>query len=480
MKTGFYKAFMTAAFVGLAGVTGFTTSFACADEVNLPVSARSAVSVAIYNADLALIKDTRKINLPAAVTDVNFVEVSTLIQPETALVQGRGLSVLEQNYNYDLLTPEALLDKYVGKEITVISTNPATGAEKSEQAKVLANNNGTVLRIGDRIETDFKGRFVFSSIPANLRERPTLTLRMAADKAGERDISLSYLTGGLSWKADYIAELNKDEDAFALAALVTLTNNSGVSFENAVLQLVAGEVNRVRPVIRRAMAKNTMMMDAAVYAAGANEMTEESFMDYHLYTLAGKTSILSNQTKQVSMLSAPKVKAEKQYRFDNLFNLYSNMRAVDNGFVNPAVFLKFANDEKSGLGKPLPAGTFRVYKNDAAGRLLFVGEDNIRHTPKSEDVKIKLGQAFDITAKVKVTDFQRFSDKAYQADIEITFKNAKKEKVLLDFYQNLPNGWKIVKENLASSKQNANQVLWKVPVPAEGEYVLKMQIFIAG
>lgn len=467
------------AVIGLGVAASVMSVSAIAKEIDAPVKDRTDLAVAIYNADLALIKDTRKINLNTGVSDINFKEVSTLIQPETALIQGSGLAVLEQNYNYDLLSPSTLLNKYVGKEIKVISMNPATGVETTENAILLANNNGPVFKIGDRIETNFKGRYIFPTIPSNLRDVPTLTLKMSSSFSGSRDISLSYLTGGLSWKADYVAELNSKEYSFALSALVTLSNHSGVSYENANLQLIAGEVNRVAKP--RAMGRTIMknaMVDAVSFAA-APEMEEETFMDYHLYTLTEKTSIMSNQTKQVSMLSAPQIKAKKEYRFDNLFNLRQNMRAFEREKVNPSVLLTFVNSETDGLGKPLPAGTFRVYKNDSKNRLLFVGEDNIRHTAKGDEVKIKLGEAFDISAKAKMTNFQKYSSDSYQAEFEITFKNAKDEEVSINYYQNLPIGWKIMQENIASQKQNANQVLWKVPVKAEGEYVLKLQIFVA-
>lgn len=455
-----------------------------ADEIKVTTQDRTALSVAIYNNSLAVVKDTRNVNLKKGVNDVAFLDVSTAIQPETALVQGDSATVLEQNYNYDMLSPSSILDKYVGKRIKVISTNEATGVEKTEDAIVLSNNAGVVLKIGNRIETGYKGRYIFPDIPANLRDKPTLTLKMNSVMEGKRPVSLSYLTGGMSWRADYVAELNDKEDSFALDSWVTLNNNSGVSYENATLQLIAGDVNRVAPprYAAKALRMNTMAvaMDAAMESAG---MAEEEFMDYHLYTLGRPTSIMSNQNKQVSMMSSPKVSAEKMYRFDNLFNvrsgMYSNVRNDETAPVNPSVVLKFKNDKDSGLGLPLPAGIFRVYKHDSNGRLLFVGEDSIRHTAKNDEVKIKLGNAFDINAKTKVVSFKKLSAKSYETEVEVTFKNSKNEKVELDFYQSLPNGYKILNENIVSEQQNANQVLWKVPVAADSEAVLKVHIFVA-
>ena len=458
------------------------SSQAMADEIKVTPQDRTALSVAIYNNNLAVVKDTRNVNLKKGVNDVAFSDVSTSIQPETALVQVDSATVLEQNYNYDMLSPSSILDKYVGKKIQVISTNEATGAEKTEEAVVLSNNGGVVLKIGNRIETGYKGRYVFPDIPGNLRDRPTLTLKMSVAIGGKRPVSLSYLTGAMSWRADYVAELNDKEDSFALDSWVTLNNNSGVSYENANLQLVAGDVNRVTPprYAAKALRMNTMQAVAMDSMESAG-MAEEEFMDYHLYTLGRPTSIMSNQNKQVSLLSSPKVFAEKIYKFNDLFNARSGMygRADETSPVNPSVVLKFKNDKDSGLGLPLPAGIFRVYKQDSNGKLLFVGEDSIRHTATDNEVKIKMGNAFDINAKTKVVSFKKLSAKSYETEVEVTFKNSKKEKVEVEFYQSMPNGYKILSESLASVPQSANQVLWNVPIAAESETVLKIHIFVA-
>lgn len=469
--------------MAFAALCFYANAAYAADEIKVTTADRTSLSVAIYNSDLAVVKDTRNIDLKKGVNDVAFLDVSAGIQPETALLQGKSIAVLEQNYNYDMLSPSSILDKYVGKRIQVISTNEATGAETTEDAIVLSNNGGVVLKIGNRIETGYKGRYVFPDIPANLRDRPTLTLKVNSADEGVRPVSLSYLTGALSWKADYVAELGADETSFALDSWVTLNNNSGVSYENATLQLIAGDVNRVaRPRVYKARALDSAVQFAAVNAVEGG-MAEEEFMDYHLYTLGRPTSIMSNQSKQVSLLASPKVDAHKVYRFDNLFNvrssMYSNVKSVSSDPVNPAVILEFKNDEKSGLGIPLPGGTFRVYKQDSKGNLLFVGEDSIRHTAKDNDVKIKLGKAFDINAVTKVVSFKKLSSKTYEGELEITFKNSKNEDVKVDFYQSLPDGYKILSESVVSEKQNANQVLWVVPVPANSETIFRAHILVS-
>ncbi len=471
-------AFASAFIVAFAFAFVLSGFAAAAGEVKVGTDARKGLSVAIYNGNLALVKDTRAIRLVGGINDIAFVDVSAQIQPETALLQGKGFVVLEQDFNFDLLSPSSLLDKYVGRGIKVVTTNPANGVEKTENAVVLSNNGGTVLKIGNRIETDFKGRLVFPDIPDNLRDRPTLVIKTNAKSSGNTDVQLAYLTSGLSWAADYVAELDNDEKFMSLNGWVTLTNTSGVAYENANLQLVVGDVNRVQ----REMASARMMKANAMdfVAAASTGMREESFMDYHLYSLDRKTSILANQTKQVALLASPRVAVEKNYRIDNLFHLYPNMQKSDYQPRNPGVILKFINSDTSGLGIPLPAGVFRVYKAGSKGQVLFVGEDRISHTPKREEVRNKMGQAFDVTAKVKITDFKKLSDKAYQAEITIVFSNAKDSDVSVAYYQDLPIGYRIISESITSKKEGANQLLWNVFVPRNSDKVLKLEIFVAG
>ncbi len=472
-----FKKLFCYTFIVIIGL--FFSTFLYASEEKVGLDKRKELSVAIYNTNLALVKDKRKVSLVSGVNDLAFIDVSAQIRPETALLQGKGIKVLEQNFNFDLLSPESLLLKYLGKEIEVISTNPATGVEKLEKATVLSTEGGIVLRIGDRIETGFVGRYIFPDIPDNLRDRPTLVLKLYSSKKENTDIELGYLTGGLSWQADYVAELDSGEKFLRLNGWVTLTNTSGVSYDDALVQLVAGSVNVVEPQVRGMyMAKNVALAESSAtdMIGGAKE---ESFMDYHLYTLRDKTSILSNQTKQVSLFSTPQVLVNKEYRLDNPFMVYKNLKAREYERRNPVVFIKFNNKEGSGLGIPLPSGIFRVYKEDNSGQLLFVGEDSIKHTPKNEEVKIKLGEAFDIIVQGKAIDYRQLSDKSYEASFEVLLKNAKDSDVEVNIYQNFPNGWKIISENIKSIKENANQVLWKIKVPKAGESKLQVKIFVA-
>ncbi len=462
----------------LASAFTFAGAFAAdaaEDETQIGVNAQTGVAVTIYNQDLALVKDRRTVPLAAGSNRLAFIDVSALIRPETALLNSSEgqLDVLEQNFDFDLLTPEKLLEKSVGGTVRLITTNPETGAETVEEATVLSVAGGVVLRVGDRIETAPVGRIVFSEVPANLRARPTLVVEIDNEAApGDRPVELAYLTGGLSWSADYVAALSADEATIDLNGLVTLTNMSGTSYRDARLQLVAGDVNRVRQDM---MFRADMM--AAEAASPAPAMTEQALFEYHLYTLERPTTIADNQTKQVALLSGSDIPVTKEYRFVNIANAYDYIRA-EAPRANADVHIAFDNTEAAKLGLPLPQGTVRVYKNDDDGQALFVGEDAIEHTPKNESVKLTLGKAFDVTARPKQTDFVRLSDRSFEAAYEIEIKNAKTEPVSVTVAETIPGEWKVLEESVTHEKTSAFQAEWQVDVPAEGSSTLTYRVRI--
>ncbi len=455
------------------------------EETRSTLDDQQSVAVTIYNQNLALVKDQRKVKLNTGANKLALRDVSAQIRPETALLrsltQAGGLSILEQNFDFDLLTPQKLLEKYVGHTVTVVKTNPATGMETSEQAQVLSANNGVVMKIGDRIETGIPGRIVYSDVPANLRDRPTLVVQLNSKTAAEQNVELSYLTSGLGWKADYVAELSPSEDRLDLSGWVTLTNTSGTTYRNAKLQLVAGDVNRVpemRPMVK------TMRMDAMAAEATA-PMAEESLLEYHLYTLDRPTTIAENQTKQVALLSATAVPARKELVLRGEEYYYQASYLPNNGELGQklkvGVFVEFDNKEASKLGMPLPKGVMRVYKKDSAGNAQFVGEDNIDHTPKNEPVRLKLGNAFDVTADRKQTDFKRLpnpakGNSAFESAYEIVLKNAKKERVTITVQEPIPADWKMLKSSHPHEKANSNLATWKIDIPAEGKATLTYRV----
>ncbi len=440
-----------------------------AKDLTSTANDREAVAVTVYNDDLALVKERRKVDLPAGLTRLSLREVAAQMRPETALLRaasGQPLQLIEQNFDFDLLTPQKLLEKYVGRQVTVIRAHPTTDAERRETATVLATGQGTVLRFADRIETGVPGRLAFDSVPANLRDRPTLSVLLDAS-GGKQSVELSYLTGGLSWKADYVANLSADGKALDLNGWVTLTNRSGAGFDNTTLQLLAGTVNRVRPP----QAQMAYAMAPAPARAKVAEASQEALMDYHLYSFERPTSIADNQTKQLALLSASAVPVRREYLLAGSEYYYRERYGQIGQKLKPAVFLEF--DNKGGqLGKPLPAGIVRVYAKDSKGAAQFVGEDRIEHTAKNEKLKLRLGEAFDITAERKQTNYKRIADSVSESAWRIELRNAKDEAVTVRVQEPMPGDWEMIQESQKHSKDSARVASWNVTVPPGDKAVL--------
>jgi hypothetical protein len=451
------------------------------EEKTSTLKDQQSVAVTIYNENLALVKDNRKVRVEAGENMLAWRDVSARIRPETALLRDtkdeHGVRLIEQNFDFDLLTPAKLLEKYVGREVRVIRTNPATGEETTEAAKVLATNGGVVLQYADRIETGVPGRLAFADVPKNLRDRPTLVITMDVPKTCTPEMELSYLTGGLSWKADYVAELSPDDGKLDLNGWVTLTNQSGTTYGNAKLQLVAGDVNQVREEMRM----DQMRPMVAKAAAPAPQMAEEALFEYHLYTLVRPTTIKENQTKQVALLSANAVPVRKTFELRGADYYYSASYGDLGQKLKIGVFVEFDNKEASGMGVPMPKGVVRVYKKDSAGNAQFVGEDRIDHTPRNETVRLKLGDAFDVTARKKQTDFKKLAGTSrynyvYESAYEIEIKNAKTDAVTVKVIEPMPGDWEVVSESHPHKKEAAGTTVWEVPVPSDGSVTLTYRV----
>ena len=429
--------------------------------------AKEDLTITIYNQNRALVKDVRSVDLKAGENEISFSDISDEILPETVLLSGKGIQVLEQNFNFDLLTHENMMQKAVGTTVDVEFINPATGEITTQVAELLAYNNGRpVLKIGNRIETNTPARVVFKSVPENLFSRPTLVFKALSNEAGKGMLELSYLTTGLSWKADYVAELNADETKLDINGLVTLNNQTAVSYKNAALQLVAGDLN-IKQLYARNKNVRTLAMAGNAFAS-EDAMSSESISGYYLYTLNRPTDIMARQTKQVSLLSGQNIGVERRYIYRDV-NPY--------GKENPMIEISFENEKDNGLGVPLPKGTVRVYKKDSKGRLIFVGEDEIPHTAQKQNVKLVLGKDFDITAESKMLETNKISKDVAEQSYEIAVSNAKIVPVEVYVYQQIGGrSWKVLSENFPSQKENANTLLWKVPVKAEGKTVLTFKV----
>ncbi|MBT0571655.1 DUF4139 domain-containing protein [Curvibacter sp. CHRR-16] len=480
--------------------------------INSSQDDQHALAITIYNENLALVKDQRQIHLPSGTSTLALGDVSARIRPETALLrhlqQADALRVLEQNFDFDLLTPQKLLDKSMGRSVRVLRTNPATGADTTETATVLSTQDGLVLQYADqRIENSLpaNARVVFADVPSTLRSRPTLSMlvNMQANNRATnqaytphtpQDVELSYLTSGLGWKADYVVELSPDTHASGpqlnLSGWVTLTNTSGTSYRNARLQLVAGDVNQVAPPERQL---RTLAM-AATTAKVADGVREESLFEYHLYSLQRPTTLENNQTKQVALLSASGVPARKVLLLQGQDYYYLDGVVGNAGASNTnlgerfkvSAWLEFDNTERAQLGLPLPKGVVRVYQRDAAGSAQFLGEDRIDHTPAQQTVRLRLGNAFDVTADKKQTDFKKLPANAagskyrysYESAYELVLKNAKKEAVTVTVQEPVPGDWQIIHSNLPSTKGNAHTATWSVTVPAQGQATLSYRVVV--
>jgi hypothetical protein len=436
---------------------------------------QAELSVTVYNSSLALVRDVRNIQLPPGTFDLRFIDIAATVNPATvhfrSLSEPARVSVLEQNYEYDLLEPDKLLKKYVGRDVTIVRRTER--GDEPVQARLLSFNNAPVWKIGDEIVTGLHPDHIrFPNLPGNLYSHPTLIWTLENSGAARHRVEAAYLAGSLDWHADYVLTVGRDDKAGDLDGWVTLENKSGTEFRRAKLQLVAGELNRVRDEFRR-MAPQAA---AETIAAAVPKMSQEAFSEYHLYTLERRTSIANNETKQVSMLSSTAVPVIKRYVVDGQ-NWYYRGSHPGAAVKDPVqVFYQFRNDQKSGLGVPLPEGTVRVYQADSKGGVQFAGEDRITHTPKDETLNLKIGTAFDVVSERRQTDFQKIAANVYESEYEITIRNHKTVPVRVEVNEPIGGTWRILSSSHEWTKTAAFAAQFAVPVAPDGTSVLKYRV----
>jgi len=438
------------------------------------------LAVTVYNSDIALVRDVRNVQLASGSFDLKFMDIAATVNPATvhfrSLTEPSRLSVLEQNYEFDLLEPEKLLRKYIGRDVTLVQTRTENGTTRQEEVKahLLSYNNAPVWRIGDEIVTGLNPDHMrFPELPGNLYTHPTLIWTLQNSGALRHRVEASYLAGKLAWNADYVLTVGRDDKAADLDGWVTLTNGSGTSFRGAKLQLVAGELNRVHQMIDE-MRRDA---DSRLEASAAKAMTQEAFSDYHLYTLERKTSINNNETKQVSMLSGTGVPVDKRYVVDGQEFYYRNASHPGAPLKDVVqVYYQFRNEQKAGLGMPMPAGVVRVYQADSKGGVQFVGEDRIDHTPKDETLKLKIGNAFDVVCERNQIDFEKIATSVYEIEYEITLRNHKPTPVTVEVNEPIGGTWRMLRSSHEWKKSAAWASHFTVPVAAEGTAVLKYRV----
>ncbi|HEY0701157.1 MAG TPA: DUF4139 domain-containing protein [Candidatus Acidoferrales bacterium] len=465
-----------------AGFAAAAPQEATAQALTTTEKDQTEIAVTVYNSNIALVRDVRQIRLAPGIFPLRFEDVAASINPATvhfrSLTDDSKLSVVEQNYEYDLLDPQKLLQKYVGKEVTLVRAETDAGSTKwvETKATLLANNNGPVWKIGNEIVTGLNtDSYRFPELPGNFYSRPTLIWTLDNRGAVSQKVEASYLTGNMSWSADYVLTVSRDEKSADLDGWVTLNNNSGASYENAKLQLVAGEIHQVSAptaIRMEAMARSEMVM-----AKAAPQFTQEGISEYHLYSLGRRTSIQNNESKQISLLNGTGVPVEKHLVTEGQAYYYRNAQGIGNATPQPVkVTYQFKNEEKGGLGTPLPAGTVRVYLADSKGGIQFIGEDSIQHTPKDETLKIYVGDAFDVVCERKETDYKKLASNLYELEYEITLRNHKDVPVTVEVREPLGGDWEILNSTFPSTKLDARTVGFDVPVAKDGTSKLTYRV----
>ncbi len=424
---------------------------------------RKEVAVTIYNSNLGVVKETREIELKSGITEVLIRDVPTEINPSSVKINLDG-TVIEQNYRYDLANSYSLMQHFVDKKITLVGEKTFEGTliSASSNSVVIKDQNGGLVILpsleGYNISLDY--------MPENLLTKPTLVWKVKSNGGGKKDAGLIYQTGGMSWKAEYVATLNKDDNRLDLNAWVNITNNSGGSFKDAKVKLIAGDINRASGIGYMETRDYDMAYSKSMSAEG-DLVSEKSFFEYHIYELENKSDLLQNEEKQIGLFNASDITVVKKFIYN------SNGSNIENR--KPSVSVEFKNAKENNLGMPLPKGIVRIYKNDGDA-VELIGEDNLDHTPKNEDVELKIGDAFDITIDEKVISSTKIADKVQEIEYEVTIHNSKEEAVTVEVKRNLWGNWTVIEKNVDYEKENANKITFKVDVPKEKKKTLTYKV----
>jgi hypothetical protein len=442
--------------------------------------ARTEIAVTVYQQDLALVRDTREIPLPDGESAVRFEDVAARIDPRTVVVrsisQPDALEVVEQRYAFDLASPEKLLEKWVGREVELVETGERLRL-KTTKATLLSVQGGPVYRVGERIAVGHPGRIVLPAPADGLHLRPTLLWRVSNGGPARHRVAVSYLTGGLSWAADYVAVLNEEETRTGLSGWVTVTNESGAAYDDATLKLVAGQVHRVR----QPEARPLEVMGMAASRAGAPRFAEEALSEYHLYTLDRRATLAEGAPTQMRLFAADGVPLAKRFVVVGQPAWYRSRLGDLARDVPVAVYFEIDNTAANHLGMPLPAGTVRLYRRDRAGAEQLIGEDAIRHTAKGERMVLRAGDAFDVVASRVQTDQRAIDLAPYDAEaaFSVTVRNRRREPVTVSLREPVGGEWQVVESSHPPVRIDAGTLGFEAPVPAGGEAVVSYRVRVA-
>lgn len=455
------------AFLWLSGDASATAA-----PLESTLSDQESVAVTVYNNGLGLVREVRKIPVPAGVGELRFMDVAAQIKPETVHIRplAGDLAVLEQNYEYDLLSPAKLLEKQVGREVELVRLNEKTKEDEVVRATLLSTNNGLVYRAGDRILLNPKGEVRLTRVPDDLIAKPTLVWLIKGG-GGTQKVETSYMTRGLTWQADYVLVLDSADKKAGLTGWVTLDNTSGATYRNAALKLVAGDVQKVEE--ERVLARGARLAEAK---AAAPQFKEQAFFEYHLYTLERPATVKQNQKKQIQLIEAENVPIRKDLVYRGQSYYYRDKMGYPVSNEKVGVFIIFENRKDHGMGMPLPKGIVRVYKADDSGAQQFIGEDRIDHTPKDEKVRIKVGNAFDVVAERRQTDYEIVSDYVREVAFEVKIRNHKEEDVVVRVVEPIAFDWKVLSSSHPHEKADARTLEFKVPVPKGKEAKLTYRV----
>lgn len=463
-----------ATFLSLLGLLAFPALAPAVESAETTLNEQVDLSVTAYNNGLALVRDVRALALPSGEVELKFMDVPEMIRPETvslrSLSEAGSVSILEQNYEYDLISSSKLMEKYVGKNVRLVNKHQDLGFTELE-AQLLSVNEGPVYKIGNDIYLGHPGEVVLPEIPENLIAKPSL-IWLIDNATQQQRLEASFLTQGISWVADYVVTIPRDESSLDLAGWVTLNNQSGATYVNTRLKLVAGEVNIAsspQPSRRAEMAFEMM-------AKAAPPMPqEEAFAEFHLYSMPRRTTLKQNQSKQLALLDAAGVQFKKIYEYRGAAHYYyQQIPATKN--EHPDAYIEFENRESNGMGMPLPAGVMRLYQEDSENMLQFAGEDRIDHTPKEEKVRLRMGAAFDVVAERVQTNFSRVADNVYESSYEITLRNHKESDISVDVVEPMPQDWTILESSIPHVKKDAYTAIFTVAIPKDGEVKLSYRI----